>query len=543
VKKSLLIIVALLLAALPITAQNRTSFAGTRNAWAYAYGLNPNTPGLVVDLPVNPSTAGASTTFTVASASTVAGDGTVFYPLNLWTPVYIVDASGVDGPLTPSAVAGCNSQQGLDTCSVTITPTYSHGKGARLSSGSFGLQEALNLQSAKGGGIVAIDSDWGGTNAAISLAVVVPNVGIYDNRTVDSTLWQPAATATTIIGVPTTLTALTALPSATPVGAYGTGTYHICISYVDIGGQEGACSADFSEAGLATGSFIFSPPAASAGAVGYTAYISLTSGSYALAYKVPLTAAICTLTTLETTTPACAVTNATYGQTGATATVTAITLATSPTAINSAVISTSAITHGNTTARTTYQYVPGTGITGTPSNIWPAATSAAAGTTVPSAIGTVNIAPGFMNQVGRKLRVCGYGTFSGASTATVLNMSLQWDSFGMNNAGLPVTIANTAATPSSAFAASVVNTNFCFIVATSVASASATGGSIIPLSAQVSWGNTATGITPSAGGLVTTAAVGSLNLASEARLHIVYNHTTGTDGTGMVLNGYTIESF
>jgi hypothetical protein len=106
-----------------------------------------------------------------------------------------------------------------------------------------------------------------------------------------------------------------------------------------------------------------------------------------------------------------------------------------------------------------------------------------------------------------------------------------------------VKIADTAATPSTAFGASVVNVNFCFIVATSVSSATATGSSMIPLNAIINWGNTATGITPSGGGLITTAAVGSLNTTNEARLHIVYNHTTGSDGAGFVLNGYTLEAF
>src|ERR1035437_8746528 len=96
VKKSLLIIVALLLAALPITAQNRTSFAGVRNAYDYSYGFQQSTPGLVIDLPTSPSTAGASTTFTVSSAATTAPDGRVFYPLAVSAPIYIVDAGGVD---------------------------------------------------------------------------------------------------------------------------------------------------------------------------------------------------------------------------------------------------------------------------------------------------------------------------------------------------------------------------------------------------------------------------------------------------------------
>jgi hypothetical protein len=131
------------------------------------------------------------------------------------------------------------------------------------------------------------------------------------------------------LAAPATLTAATVgfgLNGAnTTGGTYtGTSTYVYCIAYVDIMGQEGPCSATFSAATAGTGStnqIGFAAPAASTGAVGYVPYISLAGGSYALAYKVPLVSqptvagvapvsnGVCTLTTLETITPACAVTN------------------------------------------------------------------------------------------------------------------------------------------------------------------------------------------------------------------------------------------
>jgi hypothetical protein len=37
------------------------------------------------------------------------------------------------------------------------------------------------------------------------------------------------------------------------------------------------------------------------------------------------------------------------------------------------------------------------------------------------------------------------------------------------------------------------------------------------------------------------AAVASLNLAGEARIHVVYLHTTGTDGAGVQLQNLTIK--
>jgi hypothetical protein len=37
------------------------------------------------------------------------------------------------------------------------------------------------------------------------------------------------------------------------------------------------------------------------------------------------------------------------------------------------------------------------------------------------------------------------------------------------------------------------------------------------------------------------AAVASLNLAGEARINVVYLHTTGTDGAGVILQDLTVE--
>ena len=525
-------------------AQNRTSFAGVKNTADYAYGWQAGISGLQIGNMTSVSTAGQSATYTVTVGNVVAGDGTTFAPLSTVAPVTIVNGSGVD-TATPSAVS-CSTPAIIYSCSFTATFTYSHGNGDIVRSGTYGLQETLNLISSQGGGRAAIDWRWtqsGGTNTLITAATVMPYAVIEDNRTFTPTFWYPQAGATTILALPTTLTAVTALPSATPVGGYGTGTYHLCIAYVDLMGQEGPCSADFSEAGLATGSFIFSAPAASTGAVGYTIYISLTGGTYTLAYKVPLTSTICTLTALETTTPACAVANTTYGQSGATATVTAITVNTSPILLNKTVISTTAITHGTPNGRTTYVYAPGSGLalSGITGATFPFTIGAAAGSTVPSALGTINIPPGYMNAVGKKIRVCGYGTTASTSAATVLEMSLQWDSFGQNTAGLPVTVADNQATAISAFSGTLVNVSFCDTLVTTVAGAGATAGSLMQVGGYACWGVTSAGVQPTCSPTSTTAAVGSLNLASEARLHVVYTHVTGTDGAGFTLNGVTVE--
>jgi hypothetical protein len=468
----------------------------------------------------------------------------------IYTPITVGLGSANQETVTPTAVSGCNSgSSGTATCLITATFANTHGPGDLVVSGDAGLQEAMNA--IPNGGIVVVDSTAGVTNANITATVVNPRITIEDTRGNSEQYWVPIGGLTTI-AAPAVLTAVTALPSATPVGAYGTGTYYMCVAYVDIMGQEGPCSPTFSQAGLATGSFIFTAPAASAGAVGYTIYISLTSGTYQLAYKVPLVTqptavgvypasnGVCTLTTVETITPACSVANTTYGSTASTATVTAITVNTSPIDPQVTTVSTTSVYTPNAGGRTTYTYAPSShiGIPGLVAESLPWTISAADTTTTPSVIGTINLPPGFMNYLGRTLEVCGYATTT-ASTATIIDIQFQWDAMGQNTAGKGVLIGDLTSTPTAAIA-TAGHYSFCEDFVTTVTSASATGGSI-----NVVGGSGAAGglslIAGSAFANTTAAAVASLNLADDARINVIYLHTTGTDGAAVTLQGLTAK--
>src|SRR5205807_2897973 len=92
------------------------------------------------------------------------------------------------------------------------------------------------------------------------------------------------------------------------------GTVFGCVTYVDIMGNEGPCSATASFTSVASKAIDIASPAAATGAVGWIPYLSLSAGSYAQAYQIPVTSTVCTLTTLETVIPACALANTAYGQ-------------------------------------------------------------------------------------------------------------------------------------------------------------------------------------------------------------------------------------
>lgn len=478
----------------------------------------------------------------------------LFYPIAVNVPLLITDPTGGSETVTPTAVSQPTLVTGPSTISpynCTFTATFANAHttpGFYVSSGDAGLEEAINYAAGlPASGIVSLTSDSGITNTMITAAVPYQTVTLEDLRTPQLQYWNMTPSTTTTVAAPATLTAVTALPSATPVGAYGTGTYHLAIAYVDAMGNEGQPSADFSEAGLATGSFIFSAPAASAGAVGYVPYISLTSGTYALAYRVPLTSSICTLTKLETTIAACAVTNATYGQTGAVATVTAITVNTARIWVGLGGTSTTADLVGNSAARTTYAYAPSShpGIFGVSPAYTAFAGATAPATTVPAIVGTIQLPAGFMNYVGRTVRICGLVTEASAgSTSTITQFNLVWDADGSNTTGAGVLLGGpktTSTLPGSA----ADQWYFCQNLKTTVSGAGVTAGSIQAgagflsetsgvngTATAVGWGNAPT---------IGAATVASLNLAGEARIDINYIHTIGTDGAAPTLTDLTVE--
>ena len=534
------VLVALITLSLPCTAQNRTKFGSSFASNGYAFGVDANTPPLIID---SNQTGTGSQTYTLRIGAISLSDGTVINPIFVNNSVRV--GTGAAEEVVTITGASCGTPQIQDTCTFTASFVNAHGVGEIVASNTGGLYEAMNAAYKSGGGLAIIDPKtitYGLTTAQIVAAPVYPGVAIDDQRNFTETYWSPGPTASTALAVPTTLTAVTALASATPVGAYGTGTYYMCISYVDVMGNEGACSATFSQAGLATGSFIFSPPAASAGAVGYTIYISLTSGTYALAYQVPLTSTICTLTTVETITPACAVTNTNYNETGATATVTAITVNTSMLAINSAVIGTTTVVHGNAIAKTTYGYVPGSSLaTSGIQGVYFPATGAAATSTNLDTVASIPIPANYM-QVGRKLRVCGNATMSGASTATILGVDLLWDANVQDTAGAPVIISQNQLTPASALSASVLQYHFCQDIVATVTGTTTTGGTALAGDGFLSYSQTSAGTVGYGGPVTTVGTTGSLNFIQPARLHVAFVHTTGTDGAATVLQNLTVES-
>lgn len=194
-----------------------TKFAGRFNATNYAYGLNNQSPPLSIATGSYP--AGAATVVLANGYSTTV-DGLVFYPPNTNAPITIGSGASAE-TVTPSAVS--NSQPTVYAVN-TITATFSnsHGTGDLISSGTCGLQEAINAASAAGGGVVVIDQTWvnlGGTQAMITAATLPTTVTIEDLRNGQQDVTRYASGTIANAGV----LALNSAPT-TLVAAAGAGT-------------------------------------------------------------------------------------------------------------------------------------------------------------------------------------------------------------------------------------------------------------------------------------------------------------------------------
>jgi len=160
-------------------------FGGWWAAANFAYGLPGGPSSLMVQGTAVPASPAVAQSLQVAFGYTTTVDGIVFYPLATNASINI----GTDGnfeAVTPASVTG-NGSTTYQGVSFTADFADAHGSGDAISSATIGLQEAINLAHAAGGGKVVVDEQWthlGGTTAMVNTATgTLPSgVTIVDNR-------------------------------------------------------------------------------------------------------------------------------------------------------------------------------------------------------------------------------------------------------------------------------------------------------------------------------------------------------------------------
>ena len=119
-------------------------------------------------------------------------DGYVFDPFNANAPITIGIGAQAE-TVTPTVVSYSNAPTGYggpqQAAYLSVTTANAHGQGDPVTSGTFGLQEAINDCAAQGGGIVTVDTEWfgaGGTSTILAAATVP--AGVFIENTVAGTL-------------------------------------------------------------------------------------------------------------------------------------------------------------------------------------------------------------------------------------------------------------------------------------------------------------------------------------------------------------------
>ena len=353
---------------------------------------------------------------------------------------------------------------------ITSTFANAHGASTVVATGSAGLDEAINAANLSGGGQVSVDQTWyarGGSATIISQAPVFANVSILDTSAATVTqngtnggqwgqLYTPQPSALTALATPATRSATagaTQVISGTAVGTWTAVATYVCVTYVDIQGQESPCSATYNFTATASVALNFASPAASTGAVGWRAYAGITG--YSTAYQLPISSSNCLLTTLETVQPACAI-----GAAGVFPTPTT-TLKLHPGYVV-------ATYNPNDLSHTTFAYQPSakTPSSCTPeSNFGPFLATSGGTTGQQEVIGSVELATGCLNYIGRTIRITGKIAATIVSTETPTIKVMLGPTF---TTGTPTAICTLASTASMGGSVAVNGTFTCTITTNAI---------------------------------------------------------------------------
>ncbi len=388
---------------------NITKFAGRYNVNDYAYGCNSigNNPaqqmGAALTVGIGITAAGAATV-TLNYAYTTLPDSSQLFPLNINAPIIIGSGSNAE-TVTPTAVANATSNAGQLTCTLTATFANAHGIGDAISSGTFGLQEAINAANAAGGGTVVITATWysrGGTAAMVSAAVLPTNgtVTIEDISTgAGGTTLATVQNSLSAIAAPATATSATVASQPGVTGTWTAITEHVRWTYVTALGGETVQSNDYSFTATASVAIGGSGPATVANVVGYRVYIGANNST--TCYLVPAIAA-----------------NGTVIQAGPLAcfkigTPFSVATATTASAIADAV-QLIAFPTGVQTVRSQNMAQPFPTVTG------PLQTTGTVSAGTAAEWAKVQLPTGYLNTINSTLRLRFYGYFTPVSTATLI---------------------------------------------------------------------------------------------------------------------------
>lgn len=450
-----------------------------------------------------------------------------WFPLAVGESIKVLDSGGGSETVTITAVStptpSIGAAQPGFACAFTATFVNAHSAGVRIQSADGGLGEAIATLRPQGGTVV-ITPGSGITAAMVTAALPYPSPTIVDVSGPQIQYWNAQPTTLSALATPATRSATagaTQVISGTAVGTWAASTYFVCVVYLDIMGNPSPCSASFSFTATASVALNYAEPAASTGAVAWLACAGLTGTS--TQYCMIPTAANCTLTTIETVVPACALTNATYGQAGSGVGV-------FPTPTTTSFLAPGYVVNTyrpNTQSASAWAYEPSPNPPkGFRSHFGPFVASAGGTTGQIEVLGTAPIPLAYLNYINQGIRVSGHITMTaGTSETPVLKVQLG-PTF---TTGTPTNICQFNNT--TALSAAVYSLAFTCTITTNAIGATGTvmpdGMAVVALGA----GTTAGTSMPELG----TAAI-TESASTQDWLYVTYIPTSGTNTAAQLLD-------
>lgn len=480
-----------------------SAFAGRYAARDYAYGGTQGGPPLQVG--IGNAAAGAGT-ITVITGMTETTGGNPQSPIAVGTPITIGIGANAE-TVTPTAVTQATlggSAPGPGSITISATFANIHGPQEPVTSGTYGLQEAINAANAAGGGKVVVTAGWyasGGTAAIIAAAVLPSNatVSIEDVSTASSQAWGNQGNSLTVLSAPSAATSSTVASLAT-TGTWTAAATYVLFTYVNANGGETLASSTYNFTATASVAIGGSGPAAATGAVGYRVYIGANATTQCYLVTVSAANSLSGASGVVQCGPIAAFKIGTSFSV-ALATTSATSL---PPLVQSTAFGTSVpVQIASPNMAQSFQTVLGP---------FAATSTVTAGTAIEW--GHVNLPTGFLNQIGRTVRVKLYGYYTPVSTATlIITVALQ------SVYGTTTTTIFTVTTPASS-GTTAANINGEIIIRTAT---TGTGGTVECHGTLLYGGATATaGLLVAAGDSV-QAVSSAANLVTQDQLVVSIN--------------------
>jgi hypothetical protein len=482
--------------------------------------------------------SGTGVTIPLVSPTVALADGRTIIPFYAGVRVTI-GAGSVAESVAITSTNGCVAAAAPGACTIVVTTANNHGNSEPVTTGSNGIDEAV-LDAASGGmgnavpnptvygGEVLVDGSWvanGGTTTSITGDTLnFFSVVIRDERGPTESWWTNQPKALTALATPATqagtasaaCTGANTVCDGTAVGTWTNAAIYFCQMYVDMQGQVSPCGATANYTTAGSVAITSLAPAASTGAVGWLQAIGT---SYAAAYRLPVTSANCTLSTL-TPIPSCAMSSNGSWPTPTTANVPLH---------NGYVVATY---NPNDLSHTTFQYQQSAKPPSTcalESNFGPFLVTAGGTTTQQQVVGSVEFLPACLNQLNKSIRITGKISDVAGSGETPKVTVMLGPTF---TTGTPTAICTLVGTTTTGTGVTTSDTFTCDMNVNAIGAAGT--GKVMPNGSLIVQ-NTAGTVTASTIAADTATAAITNGLTLQNVLYIVYTPTSATNTSAQLL--------